>query len=386
MTSVIGRYARIATSESVTEGHPDKICDQVSDAILDAYLSVDPDARVACETIAAGNMVGVYGEVTSAGVVDIAAVVRSVVREIGYTDPDFGLDADTCAVRIGLRPQSPDIDQGVSRHPSADPFDDLGAGDQGMMFGYATDETSTMMPLPLDVAHRLARRLAAVRKDGTLPYLRPDGKTQVTIGYDAAGSPAGIVAVVISAQHDPDVDLGQLREDLRREVVNPIVPAALVGTDTVFHLNPTGSFVIGGPTADTGLTGRKIIVDTYGGAGHHGGGCFSGKDPTKVDRSGAYAARQAAKWLVAKGYARRAEVSLAYAIGVAAPLAINVESFGTAVSRSTDEDLADLVRSTFDFRPAAIIEWLGLRHPIYRQVAAYGHFGRDDLDLPWERV
>ncbi len=379
-------YARIATSESVTEGHPDKICDQVSDAILDAFLASDPAARVACETLAAGNMIGVFGEITSTATVDIEALVRNVAREIGYTDPDFGLDAATCDVRVELRPQAPEIATAVSHDAAADPFDAVGAGDQGLMFGYATDETATLMPLPIDLAHRLAHRLARVRKDGTLSYLRPDGKTQVTIGYDAAGMPAGIVAIVVSAQHDPGIAIGQIREDLRRAVVDPVVPAALLRPETLFHLNPSGSFVVGGPTGDTGLTGRKIIVDTYGGAGHHGGGCFSGKDPTKVDRSGAYAARQAAKWLVAKGYARRAEVSVAYAIGVAAPLAINVETFGSGRTELTGAELSDLVAATFDLRPAAIIARLGLRRPIYRQVAAYGHFGRDDLDLPWERV
>jgi len=379
-------YARIATSESVTEGHPDKICDQVSDAVLDAFLALDPDARVACETVAAGNMIGVYGEVTSTASVDVEALVREVVREIGYTDPEYGLDAATCDVRVDLRHQSPEIAAGVDHEEAADPFDAVGAGDQGMMFGYATDETATLMPLPIDLAHRLARRLATVRRDGTLPYLRPDGKTQVTVGYGDDGRPAGIVAVVVSAQHNPKVTVEQVRADLRRAVVDPVLPAMLVRPETSFHLNPAGSFTVGGPTGDTGLTGRKIIVDTYGGAGHHGGGCFSGKDPTKVDRSGAYAARQAAKWVVAQGLARRAEVSVAYAIGEARPLAVNVESFGTAHGRRTDAELADLVAATFDFRPAAIISRLGLRRPIYRQVAAYGHFGRDDLDLPWERV
>ena len=386
MTRVPGRYARIATSESVTEGHPDKICDQVSDAILDAFLVLDPAARVACETLAAGNMIGVYGEVTSTAKVEIAALVRDIVRDIGYTDPEYGLDADSCDVRVEIRPQAPEIADAVSHEGAADPFDAVGAGDQGLMFGYATDETATLMPLPIDLAHRLARRLACVRKDGTLPYLRPDGKTQVTVGYDEAGRPSGIIAVVVSAQHDAGIAIEQIRHDLRREVVDPVLPTALVMPETSFHLNPSGSFVMGGPTGDTGLTGRKIIVDTYGGAGHHGGGCFSGKDPTKVDRSGAYAARQAAKWLVASGYARRAEVSVAYAIGVAAPLAVNVETFGTGRPELADADLSGLVAATFDLRPAAIIARLGLRRPIYRQVAAYGHFGRDDLDLPWEGV
>ncbi len=379
-------YARIATSESVTEGHPDKVCDLISDAVLDAHLALDPDARVACETVAAGNAIWVHGEITSTARVDIEAVVRGIVRDIGYTDLAFGLDAATCDVHVGIRPQAPEIRDAVSRAGSADPFDAVGAGDQGLMFGYATDETATLMPLPLDLAHRLARRLADVRRDGTLPYLRPDGKTQVTVGYDADGVPAGIVAVVVSAQHGPDIGLDRIRGDLRREVVGPVIPAALVHPETAFHLNPSGSFEMGGPTGDTGLTGRKIIVDTYGGAGHHGGGCFSGKDPTKVDRSGAYAARQAAKWLVANGLARRAEVSVAYAIGVAAPLAVNVESFGTAAAGRSDTELSALVSSAFDLRPAAIIARLGLRRPIYRQVAAYGHFGRDDLDLPWERL
>ena len=379
-------YPRLLTSESVTEGHPDKVCDLVSDAVLDAYLALDPEARVACETVAAGNAIWVHGEITSTARVDIEAVVRGVVRDIGYTDLAFGLDAATCDVNVGIRPQAPEIDAAVSQTSAVDPFDTVGAGDQGLMFGYATDETPTLMPLPLDLAHRLARRLAEVRRDGTLPYLRPDGKTQVTVGYDARGVPAGIVAVVVSAQHGPDISLDQIRADLRREVVGRVIPAALLRPETAFHLNPSGSFEMGGPTGDTGLTGRKIIVDTYGGAGHHGGGCFSGKDPTKVDRSGAYAARQAAKWLVAKGLARRAEVSVAYAIGVAAPLAVNVESFGTAAAGRSDAELSALVKSAFDLRPAAIIARLGLRRPIYRQIAAYGHFGRDDLHLPWERL
>ncbi len=379
-------YARIATSESVTEGHPDKLCDQVSDAVLDAYLAVDDVARVACETVAAGNAIWIHGEITSNATVDIEAVVRAVVRDIGYTDPDFGLDAATCAVHVGIRPQSPDIAAAVGQDQAGDPLDAVGAGDQGLMFGFACDETPTFMPLPIDLAHRLARRLAAVRRDGTLPYLRPDGKTQVTVGYHADGRPAGIVALVVSAQHHPGISLERIRADLRREVVDAVIPAALLRPETAIHLNPSGSFTVGGPTGDTGLTGRKIIVDTYGGAAHHGGGAFSGKDPTKVDRSGAYAARQAARWLVATGLARRCEVSVAYAIGVATPLAVNVASFGTATMGRTDADLSALVAGTFDLRPAAIIDRLGLRRPIYRQVAAYGHVGRDDIDLPWERA
>jgi S-adenosylmethionine synthetase len=386
MNSKSGQYTHVATSESVTEGHPDKICDQVSDAILDAFLALDPNARVACETLAAGNMISIYGEVTSTANVDIEPLVKSVVREIGYTDLEYGLDADSCEVRVEFRPQTPEIAQAVTHDVTVDPFDAIGAGDQGLMFGYATNETRTLMPLPLDLAHHLARRLAWVRKNGILPYLRPDGKTQVTVGYDAAGLPAGILAVVVSAQHDPGITIEQIRGDLRREVVDPVIPAALVCPETIYYLNPAGSFTVGGPTGDTGLTGRKIIVDTYGGAAHHGGGCFSGKDPTKVDRSGAYAARQAAKWIVANGYAGRAEVSVGYAIGVAVPLAIDVETFGTGHSALSDVELSARIASTFDLRPAAIIARLNLRQPLYRQVAAYGHFGRDDLDLPWERI
>ncbi|MEI7745131.1 MAG: methionine adenosyltransferase, partial [Chloroflexota bacterium] len=335
------RYARIVTSESVTEGHPDKLCDQVSDAILDAFLARDPGARVACETVAAGNAIWVHGEITAnpqaTADIDIDHLVRSVVRDIGYTDPDFGLDAETCAVHVGIRPQAPEISGAVGVE---------GAGDQGMMYGYACDETQTLMPLPIDLAHRLARRLTGVRRDGTIGYLRPDGKTQVTVGYDAGGRPAGIAAIVVSAQHHPGIELAQIHADLRRHVIDPVVPAELIGPDTRFHLNPSGSFTLGGPTADTGLTGRKVIVDTYGGVGRHGGGCFSGKDATKVDRSGAYAARQAAKWIVERGLASRAEVSVAYAIGVAAPLAVNVDSFGTGADGRTDAELSALVTET----------------------------------------
>jgi len=378
-------YARIVTSESVTEGHPDKLCDIVSDAVLDAHLAQDPFARVACETVAAGNAIWVHGEITSRATVDIEPLVRSLVRKIGYTDPDFGLDADTCEINVGIRPQSPDIDGAVSHSTVGDRFDAVGAGDQGLMFGFATDETDTLMPLPLDIAHRLARRLAEVRRDGTIPYLRPDGKTQVTVGYDEGGEATAILAVVVSAQHHPGIELGIIQADLRSHVVDPILPPALIRPETKFHLNPSGVFTVGGPTGDTGLTGRKIIVDSYGGIGHHGGGCFSGKDPTKVDRSGAYAARQAARWLVANRHARKAEVSVAYAIGVAAPIAVNVDTFGTGTEDWSDGELSSLVASTFDLRPAAIIERLELRRPIYEPIAAYGHFGRDDLDLPWER-
>ena len=379
-SSTLPRFARLATSDSVTEGHPDKLCDQVSDAVLDAHLAGDPLAHVACETVAAGNAVWVHGEIASAARgVDHEAVVRAVVREIGYTDPAYGLDADTCRVIVGLRQQSAEIGAAV------DAGADLGAGDQGLMFGYATDETPTLMPLPIDLAHRLARRLAEVRRDGTIPYLRPDGKSQVTVGYGEDGRPAGVVAVVVSAQHHPGVPLEQIRADLERHVVRAVVPAELLGPWTTLHLNPSGSFAVGGPTGDTGLTGRKVIVDTYGGAVPHGGGAFSGKDPTKVDRSGAYAARQAARWVVAEGLARRAQVSVAYAIGVPEPVMVSVDAFGTAAGGRADADLGALVAGRFDLRPAAIIERLGLRRPIYRPTAAYGHFGRDDLDLPWER-
>ena len=364
--------------ESVTEGHPDKLCDQVSDAILDAHLAQDPLARVACETVAAGNAVWVHGEVTSRANVDHEALVRGVVRDIGYTDRAFGLDADTCSVTVGLRQQSREIGEAVDGHG------DLGAGDQGVMFGYATDETPTLMPLPIDLAHRLARRLAQVRKDGTIAYLRPDGKTQVTVGYDSDLRPGAVTAVVVSAQHDPGVPLMRIRDDLEREVVRAVVPAELMGRGTALHLNPSGSFETGGPTGDTGLTGRKIIVDSYGGAARHGGGCFSGKDATKMDRSGAYGARQAARWVVREGLAHRAEVSVAYAIGVATPVMVTVDTFGSAAGGRSDAQIATLVYKRFDLRPAAIIERLGLRRPIFRQTAAYGHFGRPDLDLPWE--
>ena len=377
--------ARVITSESVTEGHPDKLCDQISDAILDAYLARDPKARVACETVAAGDCIGVFGEITSMARVEIESLVRHVVRDIGYTDIASGVDADRCKVHVALREQSPEIGHGIDHEGSSDPLDALGAGDQGLMYGYATDETPSAMPVPIDLAHRLARRLAAVRKDGTLGYLRPDGKTQVSVAYDAAGTPLGVVGVVVSAQHDPDITIERIREDLRHIVVEPVIPEPLLLPRAAIHLNPTGSFILGGPTGDTGLTGRKVIVDTYGGVGRHGGGCFSGKDPTKVDRAGAYAARQAARWLVADGRARRAEVSLAYAIGVSRPIAVNVDTFSTAHQGTTDSELSALVTERFDFRPAAIIERLDLRRPIYRQVAAYGHFGREDLDLPWEK-
>ncbi len=385
MPTPIPAFASLATSESVTEGHPDKLCDQVSDAVLDAHLAQDPFARVACETVAAGNAIWVHGEITSRATVDHEALVRAVVREIGYTDAAYGLDADTCTVTVGLRRQSPEIGAAVDG-ATGDHGDhgDIGAGDQGVMFGYATDETDALMPLPIHLAHGLARRLAAVRKDGTLGYLRPDGKAQVTVGYDAAGRPVAVTAVVVSAQHHPGVPLERIREDLEREVVRAVVPAALMGPWTVLHLNPSGSFEIGGPTGDTGLTGRKIIVDTYGGAARHGGGAFSGKDATKVDRSGAYAARQAARHVVAQGLARRAEVSVAYAIGVARPVMVSVETFGTAAPGWDDVRIAALVDAQLDLRPAAIIERLGLRRPIYRQTAAYGHFGRTDIALPWE--
>lgn len=380
---------RLFTSESVTEGHPDKIADQISDAILDAMLAQDPEARVACETLVTTGLAFVAGEVTTRCYVDIPTIVRETLREIGYTRAKFGFDCETCAVITSIQEQSPDIAIGVDRALESktgedrDPYSMIGAGDQGIMFGYAIDETPELMPLPITLAHKLARRLATVRKSGELPYLRPDGKTQVTVEYEG-DQPVRVHTVLVSAQHHPDIDLPTIREDILTKVVRPVIPPDLLSSETRFLVNPTGRFVIGGPQGDTGLTGRKIIVDTYGGMARHGGGCFSGKDPTKVDRSASYAARYVAKNIVAAGLAKRCEVQLSYAIGVAKPLSVSVQTFGTG--KIPEARLVELINRHFDLRPAAIIDHFGLRRPIYKQTAAYGHFGRTDIDLPWERT
>ena len=380
---------RLFTSESVTEGHPDKMCDQVSDAILDALMEKDPMSRVACETAMTTGLVLVMGEVTTSAYVDIQKLVRDTIKEIGYTRGKYGFDADTCGVMVALDEQSSDIAMGVDKALEAkegELTDDLdtGAGDQGMMFGYATNETPELMPYPISLAHKMALQLTKVRKDGTLSYLRPDGKTQVSVEYDENGAPKRLEAVVLSTQHDDDVTQEQIHEDIKKYVFDPILPAELIDDETKFFINPTGRFVIGGPHGDAGLTGRKIIVDTYGGTGRHGGGAFSGKDCTKVDRSAAYAARYVAKNIVAAGLADKCEIQLSYAIGVAHPTSIHVETFGTG--KLSDEKLVEIVRENFDLRPAGIIKMLDLRRPIYRQTAAYGHFGRTDVDLPWEHL
>ena len=379
------------TSESVTEGHPDKMCDAISDAILDAIMKEDPMGRVACETATTTGLVLVMGEITTSAYVDIQKIVRDTVREIGYTRGKYGFDAETCAVITAIDEQSGDIAMGVDKALEAkehkmtdDQIEAIGAGDQGMMFGFATNETEEYMPYPIALAHKLARQLTKIRKDGTLPYLRPDGKTQVTVEYDENGKPARLDAVVLSTQHDPDVTQEQIHEDIKKHVFDAILPQELVDENTKFFVNPTGRFVIGGPHGDSGLTGRKIIVDTYGGYARHGGGAFSGKDCTKVDRSAAYAARYAAKNIVAAGLADKCEIQLSYAIGVAQPTSVMVDTFGTG--KLSDEKITEIVRENFDLRPAGIIKMLDLRRPIYKQTAAYGHFGRNDLDLPWEKL
>jgi len=381
----------IFTSESVTEGHPDKVCDAISDAVLDACMAQDPNSRVACETMASTGFVVVCGEITTGAQIDYQKIVRDTIREIGYTSSEIGFDADSCAVMVAMDRQSPDIAMGVDRALEAkenrmtdDEIEAIGAGDQGMMFGYASNETPEYMPYPIAMAHKLARRLSEVRKDETLSYLRPDGKTQVSVEYDGQGMPVRIDTVVLSTQHDPRVTQEQIHEDIKKYVFDAVLPADMVDENTKFFINPTGRFVIGGPQGDAGLTGRKIIVDTYGGMARHGGGAFSGKDCTKVDRSAAYAARYVAKNLVAAGFADRLEIELSYAIGVAHPTSIMVDTFGTG--KVSEEKIVEIVRKHFDLRPAGIIRMLNLRRPIYRKTAAYGHFGRNDLDLPWEAL
>ncbi len=379
------------TSESVTEGHPDKMCDQISDAILDALMAQDPMSRVACETSTTTGLVLVMGEITTKAYVDIQKIVRETIKEIGYVRGKFGFDAETCGVLTAIDEQSSDIAMGVDKaleakenKMSEEEIEAIGAGDQGMMFGYASDETPELMPYPIALAHKLARRLTEVRKNGTLPYLRPDGKSQVTVEYNEEGVPTRLDAVVLSTQHDPDVTQEQIHEDIKKHVFDEVIPADMVDGETKFFITPTGRFVIGGPHGDSGLTGRKIIVDTYGGMARHGGGAFSGKDCTKVDRSAAYAARYVAKNIVAAGLAKKCEIQLSYAIGVAHPTSIMVDTFGTG--KISNEKLVDMIRENFDLRPAGIIQMLNLRRPIYKQTAAYGHFGRTDLDLPWEKI
>lgn len=377
------------TSESVSEGHPDKIADQISDAILDALLEKDPDARVAVETSVTTGLVLVFGEISTSAYVDIQHVVRETIKEIGYTDGKYGFDGDNCAVIVALDEQSKDIAQGVDdsleiREGQVDPLDQIGAGDQGLMFGFATDETPEYMPLPLILSHKLMRRITILRKDKVIKYLRPDAKAEVTVEYDADGKPVRVDTVVLSTQHDPDVSLEQIQADVKEQVIKAVIPAEYLDDQTKYFINPTGRFVIGGPQGDAGLTGRKIIVDTYGGAAHHGGGAFSGKDATKVDRSASYAARYIAKNLVAAGYAKKLEIQVAYAIGVAKPVSISIDDFGTGTK--SEEEMIAAVRQVFDLRPAGIIKMLDLQRPIYKQTAAYGHFGRTDIDLPWEKL